>query len=159
MRSIFGILIILSGTLLAAYASPKQKLFAGNVLDTQRAKQKLDSRIQPPDPRKYEGVRDGNDWLNPYLVFRPDGVEVISSALPAGREVVSRNELKKVLISLPVSAWPYGRVIGVQDVGIRSGSSNTEAWRKDEKLIMKNKVEANKVLASLGIKVNWWPSN
>jgi hypothetical protein len=64
-----------------------------------------------------------------------------------------------MLISLPITAWPYGRIIGLQHISIRNGFPNSEVWRNDEVLIEKNNLEANKVLSSLGIKIKWWPSN
>ena len=159
MKYILVTLLILSSAALAVEALPNQKLLAIDLLNVQKTKSKLDSRIRPVDPRKYEDVRDGNDWLNPYLVIRPEGYEVISRAPSVERKVVPRDGLKKMLVSLPVSAWPYGRAMGVQEISIRSGAPNSEVWRKDEGLIRKNKLAANKVLASLGIKIKWWPSN
>jgi hypothetical protein len=162
MKFILGILLILSSTALAAEPLSNQKLLAGDFLSAQQIKSKLDSRIQSPNPRKYEDVRDGNDWLNPYLVIRPDGIEIISRTsrtTSVERKLMSRNDLKKMLIDLPVDAWPYGRIIGVGEIGIRSGAPNSEVWRKDKELIEKNKLKANGVLTSLGIKIKWWPSN
>jgi hypothetical protein len=160
MRLILGMLLILSSAFITANDLLNQKVLAGDDLeDAQQAKNKLDSRIQPPDLRKYEDIRDGNDWLNPYLVIRPEGIQLIARGSSVERKVISRHELKKMLISLPVTAWPYGRVIGVQEIGIRSGSPNSEIWRKDDELIEKNKIEVNRVLSSLGVRIKWWPSN
>src|SRR6516164_3601672 len=77
---------------------------------------KLDARIPKADPTKYKSIRDAKDWANPYLIGRADGVEVTSSALAKGRQVVATKELSKTLAALPVSAWPYGRIVAVQEV-------------------------------------------
>ena len=159
MKFVLGALIVLFSTSLIAESLPKQKLLAGNALHAQQTKNKLDARIQSPNLRKYEDVRDGNDWLNPYLIIGPESIEVIWKVPSVERKVISRSDLKKMLISLPVSAWPYGRVIGVQEISIRNGLFNSEAWRKDQELIEKNKLEVNKVLASLSVRIKWWPSN
>lgn len=151
--------LILLGMASTTVLPCNHELLAGDVLGVRQTKNKLGSRIRPPDTRKYKDVIDGNDWLNPYLVIRPEGIEVIWRVSAAERRVVRRNELKKVLISFPVAAWPYGRVIGAQEIGIRGGTPNSEIWLRDEKLIEKNRLEANRTLASLGIKINWWPSN
>ena len=159
VKFILGLLLILSSGALAVETLSNKRLLAAHGPDAQQTKKKLDSRIPSPDPRKYQAVRDGNNWLNPFLVVRPDGIEVISKAPDAERKLVSPNELKRFLISLPVAAWPYGRVIGVQEVSIRSGLRNSEIRRRDDALIETNKLEAGKVLASLGIKIQLWPSN
>ena len=159
MKFILGTLLILSSMVLASESFPNQKLLAGTVPDAQKIKDRSDSRIQPPNPRKYQDVQDGNNWLNPYLVIRPEGIEVIWKISSVERKVILKDDLKKVLISLPVAAWPYGRIVGVQEVGIRNGFLNSEVWRKDEKLIEKNKLAVNKVLTSLDIQIKWWPSN
>jgi hypothetical protein len=93
----------------------------------------------------------------PYLVIRPEGIKVVSRTSSLRGRIISRNDLKRVLISLPVAAWPYGGIIGVQEIGIRRGPPDSEVWRRDEELMEKNKSETKRVLASLGIKVNWWP--
>jgi hypothetical protein len=104
-------------------------------------------------------VRDGNDWLNPYLVIRPEGIEVISRTSSIERKVIARSDLKKMLLSLPIATWPYGRIIGLQEIGIRSGTPDSKNWRKDKELIEKNRLEVKRVSASLGISIKWWPSN
>ncbi len=120
--------------------------------DAQRAKHSLDSRIPPPDPRKYKEVRDAKDWQNPYLVVRSEGVEVIAKAASLDWQIISCDELTEFLVSLPVTAWPYGRVIGVQEIGIRRGDG------KDDQPIAENKAKVEEVLASLDVKVGRWPS-
>lgn len=159
MKFFLSAWLILLGMTSTTVIPCNQKLLASDALSVRQTKNKLDFRIRPPDTRKYKDVIDGNDWLNPYLVIRPEGIGVIWRVPAVERRVIPRNELKKVLISLPVAAWPYGRVVGVQEISIRSGTPNSEIWLRDEKLIEKNRLEANRTLASLGIKINWWPSN
>jgi hypothetical protein len=114
------------------------------------ADDQLDPKIPPAHPEKYRHIRDAKDWANPYLVIRADGIEVIAKALPRGRKVVSAKELQKTLISLPVSAWPYGKVVAVQEISIRSGN--------DDALIEQNKTEAEKILKALQVQIEAWPS-
>jgi hypothetical protein len=110
----------------------------------------LHPKVPPADPRKYRGVRDAKDWANPYLVIRPDGVEIVSKSLPRGRKLVPAGQLRRALVHLPVAAWPYGRVVALQEAGIRTAN--------DRGLIHRNKAQAQQVLKSLRVKADWWPS-
>ena len=65
---------------------------------------------------------------------------------------VSVENLGAILPTLPVAAWPYGRIIGISECGIRSGSmadcnrSFKHSW-----------VIINKVLKDLDISTRLWP--
>src|SRR5437588_11628839 len=111
---------------------------------------KLDEKIPKADRKKYESIRDAKDWANPYLIVRANGIEIVSKGIDKGHRVVATNEVRKTLASLPVSAWPYGRVVALQEIGIRSG--------KDDTSIEKNKKSVQKILKSLEVTVELWPS-
>jgi hypothetical protein len=110
----------------------------------------LDSKIPPAAPEKYQSVRDGKDWANPYLVIRADGIEVVAKNLPKHGKAIALKDLKKTLTGLPVEAWPYGKVVAVQEIGIGS--------EDDGKAIEQNRKYAKEVLEGLDIKIEWWPS-
>jgi hypothetical protein len=112
--------------------------------------EQLDPQIPPADPEKYQSVRDAKDWQNPYLIIGADGIVVISRAVLGGCKIVPLGNLRQTLLSLPVDAWPYGRVIGIQEAGIRSGD--------DDKVIEQNKEKAVQVVEALRVKLEWWPS-
>ena len=138
-----AILGLVACTLLLITACGQQ--MAGAAGDDQ-----LDPKIPPADRDKYKSVRDAKDWANPYLVIRADGVELIAKAVPAGRKVVAVRDLQKSLLDLPVSAWPYGKVVAVQEIGIRSGN--------DDERIKQNKAKVGQALKSLGVTIELWPS-
>ena len=123
----------------------------GDVATGKHTRSRLDLQIPAPDPVKYRDIRDGKDWQNPFLVVTRDGVSLMAKA-------VSLNEWKEVpldrladsLIALPLQAWPYGRVIGVMESGIRN--------LNDDQPIERNKAQTEKILKSLGITIDWWPS-
>lgn len=119
----------------------------------------LDSAIPSADPAKYESIREGSDWRNPYLVIRPDGVELSAGSPVSQRRIVSTDELARTLASLPLSAWPYGRVVAMQTVGLRNGFFGSEVWQKDEQLITRNKTETERIMNSLEVTIRLWPSN
>jgi hypothetical protein len=114
------------------------------------AEGRLDPKIPPPDAEKYKFVRDAPDWANPYLVVRADGVDLISKAIPGGRKKIAVKDLHKALVGLPVSAWPYGRVVAVSEISIRSGN--------DDELVGENAKVVDSVLHRLGVNINRWPS-
>ena len=115
------------------------------------AQTELDSRIPPDDPDKYKSVREPKDWQNPYLVIQRDGIAFRCLALSQQEwQIIPPEELRRRLIDLPVTAWPYGRVIAIQEMGIRSGD--------DDEYIATNKAKVESVLKSLGIRNNGWPS-
>src|SRR6185503_646468 len=69
------------------------------------------------------GSRTGK---TPYLVIRPDGIDVVARGIVSGRKTVSVTELQRTLIELPLTAWPYGRVVGVQEIGVRAGDRSAD---------------------------------
>ena len=114
------------------------------------ADDKLDEKIPKADKKKYESIRDGKDWANPFLVVTAEGVEIRSKGIAKGRKTVATKELRKTLTSLPVSAWPYGRVVAVVEIGIRSDN--------DDALIKENRKSVEKILKDLEVSVDPWPS-
>jgi hypothetical protein len=114
------------------------------------ADEKLDAKIPKADPKKYESVRDAKEWANPYLIVRAEGIEVVSKGIAKGRKVITTQELRKALAALPVSAWPYGKVVAVQEIGIRSA--------QDEKPIKQNTKAVKNVLKGLEVEAEWWPA-
>ena len=151
MKVIFAVCLLISQ--IPAACNQKGHLPAGqSSVGAQQIGKKFDSRIPPPDPGKYKDVRDARDWRNPYLVIRPEGVEVISRSAAAERQIISCEKLAGHLESLPVTAWPYGRVVAAQEISIRRGD------RRDDQPIAENKAKVERILASLDVKVAWWPS-
>ena len=110
-----------------------------------QASQSLQSRVPKPDPAKYDDVQNAKDWKNPYLIVRRDGVEIV------GRTPITQVEsIPGVLKGLPDSAWPYGLVVAVQDIGVES--------KEDRPSVKANRVRLLALLKELGISVYGWPS-
>ena len=151
MKAIFSMCLLFSQTL-AACDQKGQLPAAQSSGGPQQIGSRIDFQIPPPDPSKYEGVRDARDWQNPYLVIRAEGVEVISRSAALERQVISCGELADFLKSLPATAWPYGRVVAAQEAGIRSGG------RRGDQPIAENKAKVEQTLSSLDVKVEWWPA-
>jgi hypothetical protein len=112
---------------------------------------RLDPRIGPAAPALYKSIRDAKDWENPYLVIVRDGVEVIARRAPSRRRTVTTEHLAQTLIDLPVSDWPYGKVIAVAEQHLRAGDG------RDDKPIADNLNAALVVLRKLDLTVDRWP--
>jgi hypothetical protein len=110
----------------------------------------LNSRIGPANPDRYKAIRNAKDWDNPYLVIRRDGIEVIAKSLPSGRTTVASADLQRTLTELPVTAWPYGRVVALQDIGSRAPG--------DEQPIADQRSATLATLKTLQVTVEGWPS-
>ena len=108
----------------------------------------LRSRISKPDPNKYQVIRDGKDWQNPYLVVRPEGIE-IDRITPSAQGVPVESVLD-ILEHLPDSAWPYGLVVVVSNIHLLSS-------RKDIPRIDANRTKLLMILRRQGIAVDLWP--
>ena len=109
----------------------------------------LQSRIPKSDLKKYQGILDAKEWKNPQLIVRPTGVEIIGIT-PAG-SAIPVDSVFDVLEHLPDSAWPYGLVVAVSDVGLRSS-------KNDDATIHANRVRLLRMFKQKGISVELWPS-
>lgn len=70
--------------------------------------------IPAADTAKYEHIRDMKKWQNPYLIVRMDGVTLYDSA-DSAEILLKTDELLPALAKLPVSNWPYGRVVAAAE--------------------------------------------
>lgn len=113
---------------------------------------RLDKRIGPPVSRRWRSILVGEDWKNPFLIIGQDGIDVIAAGLPSGRRTVARGELQQTLVDLPVTAWPYGRVVAVAETGLRAPD------RSDEATIAENLKATLAILKGLRVTANRWPS-
>jgi hypothetical protein len=92
--------------------------------------------IPAADPSKYPAVSHMVDWRNPYLVVREDGIGFVDLS---NREIhmLKPEEVPAELVSLPSSAWPYGRVVLVAQAVPKNPSEQTKAdLRKNRGLLL-----------------------
>jgi hypothetical protein len=107
-------------------------------------------QIPPADSAKYAGVRDMKTWRNPYLIVRVDGVGLLDVGNNE-QQIVDPDKLSEALAKLPASAWPYGRVVAIQEI---SAASSEE----DKAKLRKNRALAAGALESMQVLINWVPS-
>jgi hypothetical protein len=92
--------------------------------------------IPAPDPAKYPPLRNMGSWQNPYLVVRADGIGFVDMS---NRElhILKLEEIPAELVSLPSSAWPYGRVVLMTQAVPKDASDQTKAdLRKNRALLI-----------------------
>lgn len=112
-------------------------------------RRRLDPAIGPPILKRYESIRDAQDWLNPYLVVCAQGVVLDVRSVRRVNETVSPDTLRTVLLDLPVTAWPYGRIVALQDCSL--GIPGDTADRKRRMREVENALDA------LGLEISHWP--
>jgi len=108
--------------------------------------------LTPPFPHNVPPMNDqasahfgvAGNWKNPYLIIYPNGVKI--RHLP---DLISPENLKDTLGTLPLSEWPYGRVVALQEVGIVSGD--------DDQMIDLTMAEVEAILNQLEIHIERWP--
>jgi hypothetical protein len=133
------------------------------ILNTQREEI---NQIPPPAKSRYLAVRSLETWENPYLTIQPGMVTLHvlrgdSNPDPSGaggllRPVGARREdlnlsfakLADALSSIPADAWPYGRVVAVEEAHKTPPAGEPQVRRNME--------VAMKTLNDLGIVVYEW---
>ena len=109
----------------------------------------LKNRIPPPDPNKYRSVRDARDWQNPFLMVQANGIRPIRAA--KGTPTMSPVDVVVYLKKLPSTAWPYGFVVAVSEIGFLRPPG-------DDDRIKRNREELVRLLEEAGVKVSLWPA-
>ena len=89
-------------------------------------------------------------WRNPYLIVRVDGVGLLDVSNNE-QQILDPDKLAEALAKLPMSAWPYGRVVAIQEI---SAASSEE----DKAKLRKNRALAAGALESMKVLINWVPS-
>jgi hypothetical protein len=106
--------------------------------------------IPPATPEKYLGKKDAKGWRNPYLILRADGVALLDPDNHLER-ILKPGELTQALGNLPPSAWPYGRVVAVTEIGLRASADEDVKIRQNRALVAGT-------LEGMHVLINWIPS-
>ena len=107
-------------------------------------------QIPAADPQKYAGMRDMKAWRNPYLIVRVDGIGLLDVGNNE-QQVVDPDKLPEALAKLTGSAWPYGRVVAIQEISA-AGSEEDKAKLRRNRALVAGALESMQVL------INWVPS-
>ena len=105
--------------------------------------------IPDPDPSKYEKGQYSKTWENPYLIVRKDGIALLD--LRNNEERLLRpDEVLDSLAKLPSSAWPFGRVVAVEETAKGSDQERIE--------IRRNRAIVAGTLEGAHVLIHWIPS-
>jgi len=108
-------------------------------------------QIPPADPQNFPNSRETKVWRNPYLMVKKDGIWLVDLNNNEER-LLKSDQVLDALASLPASAWPYGRVVAVQEIGSAGTEDDKIALRRN-RAILAGTLESAKVL------INWVPSS
>ncbi|MGA8736495.1 MAG: hypothetical protein WB558_21420 [Terriglobales bacterium] len=108
-------------------------------------------QIPPADPQKYTTLKDMKAWRNPYLIVRLDGVGLLDVSNNE-QQIVDPDKLPEALAKLPASAWPYGRVVAIQEI-------SADASDQDHATLLKNRALVAGSLESMHVDIYWVPSS
>ncbi len=92
----------------------------------------------------------GKIWPNPKITITDDMVSVSSGKQHEQFKDKQMGEMEKFLVSLPVSAWPYGRIIEVSELGISSGGLQGKEFRKRSWVLIRTVMKRLDVTVQLG---------
>jgi hypothetical protein len=151
-------------------AKAEQKQQAQTLVKKENADRDEIDQIPPPSKVRYLSVHSSDGWANPFLTVHRDTVELRiifpqttgapvdggSSLLhPAAARTqtmdVRLTDLPDALAAIPSYAWPYGRVIALEESEAAKRTDRAQVRRTEEATIQ--------VLNDLGIVVDEWSNN
>jgi hypothetical protein len=115
----------------------------------------LSETIPPPDRKQFLTVKKQEDWRNPFLRLNSDGTVTLLASSNAFQKLEGVN-LEKALVELPVSDWPFGRVIAVQPCATRS--EDKAQYALEDKALKETWSRMRDTMSKLNVQVNLWPS-
>ena len=122
--------------------------------------------IPPPSKHLYINVRSTDAWQNPLVTVHRDTLTLrvifpqqTSSALDAGTLLhpaaarrqeleIRMSDLPEALAAIPDFAWPYGRVVAIQEAPSRS--------REDRVQVRRNVEQTIRIVNDLDVVVDEW---
>jgi hypothetical protein len=89
-------------------------------------------RIPEPDATKYPRLEDLAQWRNPQLVVREDGIGLVDVE---NHEVhiLKMEQVEAELVSLPTTAWPYGRIVLLSQAAPSDKSDQAKARLRENR--------------------------
>lgn len=115
----------------------------------------LSKTIPPPDRKQFLTVKRQEDWRNPFLQLNADGTITLTTADCAALRL-SGVELEKALLELPLSGWPFGRVVAVQPCATRS--EDKDEYAREDRALKETWSRMRDTMSKLSVQVNLWPS-
>lgn len=128
MRSLFPLILITAVTFVACNKpdAPAPPTSASTPQETGL------ERIPEPDSTKYPRLEDLAQWKNPQLVVREDGIGLVD-AENHEVHILRMEQVEAELVSLPETAWPYGRVVLVSQAAPRDSSDAAKSRLRENR--------------------------
>lgn len=89
-----------------------------------------------------------NNWQNPYLAIRENGIALVDFGNNEER-ILKGDQVLDALAALPSSAWPYGRVVAVEETDRGTPEQRVEVRR--------NRAVVAGTLESAHVLIHWIP--
>ena len=139
--------------LLVFFVCTTHVLTSGNAQNQKTSKNDTNTLERIPDPKMEEirRIRTAEDWPNPIVVVNADNFSMIMFVDGERvQEELNLADLEKTLKELKLDRWSLGRVVAVQEAGLRSLGDNEKISEKAKEV--KRMLELHKVMIEL------WPS-
>ena len=139
--------------LLVFFVCTTHVLTSGNAQNQKMSKKDTNTLEHIPDPNMEEirRIRTAEDWPNPIVVVNSDSFSMIMFVDGERvQEELNLADLEKTLKELKLDRWPLGRVVAVQESGLRNPEDNEKISEKAKEV--KQMLELHKVMIEL------WPS-
>lgn len=173
--------LLLAGLLAGcSHSSPSPSAQAASAADIARQQARAEAQarsidrqdldqIPPPSKSRYLAIHTKESWQNPFLIVSKSTVDLqmmypdpgqsdtIPNTMLRPTGARKRNldlrlsDLPEALAALPQQAWPYGRVIAVEE--------DPAAAKPDRAQVRRNEEATLQVLNDLGVVVYEWPGN
>lgn len=128
----------------------RSKSIAG--MESGPKRMRLNSSIKVGQTSKINEIKDAGEWANPYITVGDDEVSVGWGKPRHHKTFKSAEDVEKFLVSLPVLAWPYGRIIALSEHSI-----NSLPGARDYRKHSWDSIIA--AMKRLDVQVNPWPCN
>ena len=154
----------------AVEAKTEQKQAAQTLMKKENTARDEIDQIPPPSKVRYLSVHTTEGWVNPFLTIHRDTVELriifpetTGSQLDGGSSLLHPAAARKqtvdlrladlpdALSAIPAYAWPYGRVVAVQE--------SSAAQRQDRAQVRRTEEATMRMLNDLGVVVDEWNGN
>jgi hypothetical protein len=106
--------------------------------------------LPAPNDEEIRKIRTADQWHNPYVIVHCDGYQLVHHDQPSSQAPLTLDELEETLLKMPVERWPLGRVVAVQESGLRSPGDGAR--------IACNLSALKRMLESHNVRVDQWPS-
>jgi hypothetical protein len=103
--------------------------------------------VSPDNPKLYDRVQIAEEWENPFIQVQGDFVSIRAHG---ARTRVSVGQVISVLRALPVSAWPYGKVVALEAGSGPQAPGTAQATEQ-------TRVQLDVLLRVNDIEINYWP--